>query len=270
MRAPLIVIAAIAVACTTKSPATIVAAAGQVEVVKISSGHETMRRRGEIRTGTGAAIPFRITGPNGKFNVSYASIAFDVNRDGTFDPDLERYPLSERYVNLEGVTYEIAVEPHGEHVTLTPATHRPDRLALKTGYPAPDFAFIDLNGVTRHLSDFRGKVVLLDFWGTWCPSCVEGVPELVRLYGAYHSRGFDIIGIEARDTREKVAAFIDGHHMPWMQTLESETGPATTVYRVTGWPTAFLVGADGQFLAANYLGEIDLTAELRKVFPPPT
>jgi peroxiredoxin len=232
--------------------------------------YATMRRRGEIRPVSGAAIPFRVTGPNGRFGVSYASIAFDLNRDGTFDPDLERYPLSERYVNLEGVTYDITVEPHGNRVTLTPVSHRPDRIALKTGYPAPDFAFVDLTGATRHLSDFRGRVVLLDFWGVWCPSCVEGVPELVRLYNAYHSRGFDIIGIEAKDTRERVAAFIDGHHMPWTQTLEPDSGPITTLYRVTGWPTAFLVGADGRFAAANYLGEFDLAAELRKVFPPPT
>jgi len=110
-------------------------------------------------------------------------------------------------------------------------------------------------------------VVLLDFWGTWCGPCVAGVPELVRLYAAYHPRGFEILGIEARDTREKVAAFIAEHHMPWPQTLEKETDPITTRYRVDGWPTAFLVGPDGTFLEANYLGEVRLADQLAKAFP---
>ena len=55
--------------------------------------------------------------------------------------------------------------------------------------------------------------------------------------------------------------------MPWAQTPEKETDPITTLYRVDGWPTAFLVGADGRFLAANYLGEVNLAAELAKALP---
>jgi thiol-disulfide isomerase/thioredoxin len=113
----------------------------------------------------------------------------------------------------------------------------------------------------------RGKVVLLDFWGTWCGPCVAGMPELVSLYEKYHSRGFEILGIDAKDTRDQVAAFTKVHHMPWPQTIENETDPITTRYRVDGWPTAFLVGVDGKFLEANYLGEVQLAAQLAKALP---
>ena len=55
--------------------------------------------------------------------------------------------------------------------------------------------------------------------------------------------------------------------MPWPQTIENETDPITSRYRVDGWPTAFLVGVDGKFLEANYLGEVQLAAQLAKAFP---
>lgn len=231
--------------------------------------YSTLRRRGQVRVDASAPpLTFRATGPQGLFNLSYGSMAFDFDGDGAFDPEIERYGNKEKFVNIAGATYEFAADKYGNRVTFTrQAVTRPNRVILKTGYPAPDFALTDLDGTTRRLSDFRGKVVLLDFWGTWCGPCVAAVPELVRLYATYHARGFEILGVEARDTREIVAAFTAAHRMPWPQTLEKETGPISTLYRVDGWPTAFLVGADGRFLAANYLGEVNLAEELAKAFP---
>jgi thiol-disulfide isomerase/thioredoxin len=127
---------------------------------------------------------------------------------------------------------------------------------------------VALDGTTHRLSDFRGKVVLLDFWGVWCPSCVEMAPELARVYAEYHSRGFEIIGIEANDSPEKVSAFTQQLRMPWTQTLEQDKGPIAAIYRITGWPTSFLVGPDGRFLAATYLGEVDVRKELEVVYDP--
>ena len=231
--------------------------------------YTTTRRRGRVTLDpTAPPLTFRMTGPRGLFDLSYGSISFDFDGDGAFDTEIERYGNTEKYVTVGGATYEFAADKYGNRVTFTRlAVKRPDRIILKTGYPAPDFAFVDLDGTSRRLSDFRGKVVLLDFWGVWCAACVAGMPETVRLYETYHPRGFEILGIEAKDTRDKVAAFIADHHMPWAQTPEKETDPITTLYRVDGWPTAFLVGADGRFLSANYLGEVNLAAELAKALP---
>jgi peroxiredoxin len=196
------------------------------------------------------------------------SVAFDLDGNGEFDLDLERYLISEQFVNLGGTTYEFVVDRDGGHVTLTPQTRkRPDRLTLKTGYPAPEFSFVDLNGKKRRLADYRGKVVLLDFWGTWCGPCVAAVPDLVASYEKYHARGFEIIGIEANDTPEKVREFTAEHRMTWTQTLEKDKGVIGTLHRIEGWPTAFLIGPDGKFIEANYLGEVDLRAGLEKAFP---
>jgi thiol-disulfide isomerase/thioredoxin len=213
-------------------------------------------------------IVFRLAGPNGLFNLTWGTTSFDFDGDGTFDTEIERYVNSEKYVNVGDATYEFAADKYGNRATFTKlAVRRPDRAILKTGHAAPDFTYTDLNGRALKLSDLRGKVVLLDFWGTWCGPCVAGMPELVSLYEKYHSRGFEILGIDAKDTRDQVAAFTKAHQMPWPQTIENETDPITTRYRVDGWPTAFLVGVDGKFLEANYLGEVQLAAQLAKALP---
>jgi thiol-disulfide isomerase/thioredoxin len=243
----------------------IVATTGEAEKVG-TTGSE--RRFGKLTVpGRATPLTFRLSGRNGVYGETYMSVSFDFDDDGKFDTEIERYLVADKLVNIGATTFEFSVEKSGDRIALTPlAERKPDRLIIKTGYPAPDFSFVDMNGATRRLSDYRGKVVLLDFWGTWCGPCVAAVPELVALYEQYHARGFEIVGIEANDTREKVTDFISAKHMTWPQTLEKDKGPIAQLYRIEGWPTALLIGPDGKFLAANYLGEVDLKAELAKIY----
>jgi hypothetical protein len=98
--------------------------------------------------------------PQGLFNLSYGSISFDFDGNGAFDTEIERYGNTERFVNVGGATYEFAADKYGNRVTFTRlAEKRPDRIILKTGYPAPDFAFVDLADRTRKLSDLPGWIV---------------------------------------------------------------------------------------------------------------
>jgi thiol-disulfide isomerase/thioredoxin len=258
------------VSVTYAQPKVIVAATGEAEITKNATpANMTTRRRGTVvLPSVSSPVLFRVSGHNGVYNDLYLSVAFDLDGNGEFDLDTERYLVSEQFVNLGGTTYEFTVERDGGHVTFVPQTQKhADRLTLKTGFPAPEFSFVDLNDKKRRLSDYRGKVVLLDFWGTWCGPCVAGVPELVDLYEKYHARGFEIIGIEANDTPANVTEFTQAHAMTWTQTIEKDKGVIGALHRIEGWPTAFLIGPDGKFLAANYLGEVDLRAELKKAFP---
>ncbi len=227
------------------------------------------RRHGQFLFESGGSpLPFIIMGANGIYNWDYDWIYFDMDRDGTFNPDVEGYQISEKYVNIGEVTYEFAVDRYGRSVTLTPlAEKRPARAILLAGYPAPEFDFVDLQGVSRRLVDYRGKVVLLDFWGTWCGPCVASVPGLVAVYEKYRAKGFEIIGIASGDTREKLLAFTAEKRMNWPQTIESDNGPIATLYRITGWPSYFLIGADGRIVVAAPGGEeIDIAGELAKLF----
>jgi thiol-disulfide isomerase/thioredoxin len=225
-----------------------VAPPGKTETQLALKNYNRTTRTGEIvRPGGGAPVAFRITGASGFYAQAYNIVAFDLNGDGSYDADTEIFRVSEQYVNIGDTSYQFAVDRYGRSLTLTPlAEHRPSRAALTAGSLAPDFAFTDIDGVAHRLSDYRGKVVLLDFWGVWCAPCVAEAPKLVGLYEKFHERGLEILGLDTGDTRERVATFLTEHKIRWPQTMEADRGPIQTLYRINGWPTYFLLDRDGK------------------------
>jgi len=93
---------------------------------------------------------------------------------------------------------------------LSPAQNQtaPAPAGLGAGAAVPDFSFVDFTGRTHAFHEFKGRVVLLDFWATWCKPCLADIPHLVELYSKYHSKGFDIIGMDA-ETLGQAPADID-------------------------------------------------------------
>jgi len=116
------------------------------------------------------------------------------------------------------------------------------------GKPAPEFEAVDTGGQTLRLSDYRGKVVLVDFWSSWCAPCKAEMPNLIAAYEKYHDRGFEIVGISLdtdRKAMDKDLATMPG--ISWRQgcTCSMWDDPTARLYGVLGIPSAFLVGADG-------------------------
>lgn len=202
-------------------------------------------RRGTLQLGN-RQMAFSLIGSGGIYNASYNYVFFDLDGDGKLDSETESYLISEKYVNIGETSYEFVVDRYGRSLTLNPLAEKmPPRVILLPGYPAPDFSFTDLDGKKRKLSDYRGKVVLLDFWGTWCGPCVAAVPKLVEAYGKLHAQGFEILGIDTDDAEEKLRAFIAEKKMPWAQALEKDGGPIQKLYRIVGFPTYYLIGKNG-------------------------
>jgi thiol-disulfide isomerase/thioredoxin len=109
---------------------------------------------------------------------------------------------------------------------------------------APDFTLKTLDGQEIALSQLKGKVVLLDFWATWCGPCRESTPHLIQLYKAYRESGFELIGMSVDKGDDKVVRnFVQSMNIPYPIVIAPEE--VVTNYRVTGIPTTFLIDKEG-------------------------
>lgn len=110
---------------------------------------------------------------------------------------------------------------------------------------APDFSFTTSEGEYLTLEDLRGKVVLLDFWGTWCPPCVASVPSLRSLYKKYSKEApFTIIGISSDTEEDKWRAFTAENQMVWPQYLDRER-KVQRAFAVRAFPTYIVIDHEG-------------------------
>jgi cytochrome c biogenesis protein CcmG, thiol:disulfide interchange protein DsbE len=122
---------------------------------------------------------------------------------------------------------------------------------------APDFSLPQLNGQQLRLSTYRGKVVLLDFWATWCDPCREEIPHFVDLQNKYGQQGLQIIGVSMDDTSDPVRDFDQRFRMNYPVVMG--TAKIGELYGgVLGLPIAFVIGRDGR-IYAKHIGATDIS-----------
>jgi cytochrome c biogenesis protein CcmG, thiol:disulfide interchange protein DsbE len=129
--------------------------------------------------------------------------------------------------------------------------------AALTAKPAPDFTLEALDGSQVSLSQYRGQVVLVNFWATWCPPCVREMPSLVRVYEQYKGQGFVILGINTtyQDDRAKVAQFARDNSMGFPVLLVTDP-EATAAYGSRLMPTSYLIDRNGKIVYTR-VGQVD-------------
>jgi len=149
------------------------------------------------------------------------------------------------------------------------------RIELVKGARVPDFEFVDFEGRQRRLSDFAGKYVFLDFWGSWCGPCVGEFPHLAANYTRFRDRGFEILGIDAdphpNELRagagqeallqglEKARAVVEQYDARWTHArTESVADLITKRFRIFGFPTAVLIDPERRILMADEQAQSDL------------
>ena len=123
------------------------------------------------------------------------------------------------------------------------------------GPKLPDFALADLDGNEHRLSEYQGQVVLVNFWATWCPPCVEELPSMQRLYDEFEDEPFTILAVDMDEEVESVRAFLDKLETEvTFPILIDEGGRIMGAWNIAAFPTSFVIGPDGMIEYALYGG----------------
>ena len=147
------------------------------------------------------------------------------------------------------------------------ARTKAERPMLKIGDIAPDFEIVTIDKKKCKLSDYRGKVILLDFWASWCPPCRALNPKLVEVYSAYRLKGFDIFQVSLDKSNSDLQSAIKQDALTWKtQTcdLKSWDSPVAQLYIVNEIPQNFLIDKKGIIVAINCNGNT-LNKTLKKI-----
>lgn len=187
-----------------------------------------------------------------------AQSTFWIDRDGNKQTSYKREIVSiDKPFNFTGTTYvlkltdgKLALDKAEKELPVTPLP--PDlsigKIALPFAMEATDGSKIDFP------KSYAGKLVMLDFWATWCGPCIAELPNVKKAYEAWHDQGFEVLGIsfDDKDSAAKLAAFTKDNGMPWPQLYEGKVWNTTLgeLYDVGGIPFVLLVDGDtGEILA---------------------
>lgn len=137
---------------------------------------------------------------------------------------------------------------------------------IKQGYYAPEIALPSVNGDTLRLSSLKGKVVLLDFWASWCGPCRTSNKMVAKLYSKYKSKGFEIFGVSIDAEKGNWLKAIRQDKIKWLQVNDPGDWNARIVseWNIYGIPTSYLIDKEGKFVAMD-LKEKDLEKTLKEM-----
>lgn len=134
------------------------------------------------------------------------------------------------------------------------------------GKQAKDFTYKTVNAVEGSLSKLQGKVVLVDFWATWCPPCRKEMPNLIKLYNEVNSKGFEIVGISLDNDGSKLDAYVKENNLKWNIVYSGKAwgDDIAGLYGVNSIPSVWLVDKKGNLRYFDVHGE-DLAAKVKEL-----
>ena len=132
-----------------------------------------------------------------------------------------------------------------------------DPVLALIGNIVPDFSATDLDGKPISLEQYRGKVVLLDFWAVWCGPCIAEMPNVKKVYDTYKNEGFDIIGISLDTDENRLRDYLKENEIPWRQVFSGKgwESPVARQYDIRGIPAPWLIDREGKLISPRARGE---------------
>ena len=142
-----------------------------------------------------------------------------------------------------------------------------------TSKPAPsdpvNLTFTAVDGSTVNLATMRGKVVLLDFWATWCPACREEVPNVVAVYNKYHARGLEVLGVSLDQDQSSMNQFTADNGMPWPEYFDGQgwDNALAQHFGIRSIPQMWLLDRQGRIITRD--GRSDLDGQVASLLATP-
>ena len=129
---------------------------------------------------------------------------------------------------------------------------------IKAGNPGPEFSLPDSTGKILDLISLRGKVVLVDFWASWCVPCRKNNPNLVKIYSEWHNLGFEIVGISLDQDQNNWRKAIQQDQLVWLQVIDTKgwESAVAEAYKVDAIPASFLIDKHGILIKINPEGRM--------------
>lgn len=154
----------------------------------------------------------------------------------------------------ENEQQEVPDEEEEEQSQAAPETQEEgedtEGVVLEKGKPAPDFTLTTLTGEKASLSDYKGKVVMINFWATWCTYCDKEMPDLQKIYEENKDKDFVVLAVNVGEDKKTAKDYIDKGGYSFPVLLDEDNTVAQTKYFVSAFPTTYYIGKDGNLIGA--------------------
>lgn len=171
------------------------------------------------------------------------------------------------YLELDSLLSELSPDIHSSKDYITLSERVATLKSVSIGMPAVDFALNDTTGNPISISSFQGKILLIDFWASWCRPCRIENPNVVKLYNDYKDKGFEIIGVSFDESRSKWIDAIHQDQLTWphVSDLKGWSSVAGKLYAVNSIPATVLLDREGNIVAKNLRGDA-LRKKLEEIY----
>lgn len=133
---------------------------------------------------------------------------------------------------------------------LSQGISKEDKISNKSGYKN-DFTLLDLDENKVSLSDFKGKVIVLNFWATWCPPCRAEIPSFVEVYNQYKNKGVQFVGVSVDTDLEYLSQFVEEYDINYPILVDGTLDNVSSKWGISAIPTTFILDKDGEILFKN-------------------